>query len=32
MMNSGIELDIKVPNQTKYLSLIGRIAEDIADW
>lgn len=26
----GIELDIKVPNQTKYLSLIGRIGEDIA--
>ena len=30
MVNSGIELDIKVPNQTKYLSLIGRIGEDIA--
>ena len=30
MANSGIELDIKVPNQTKYLSLIGRIGEDIA--
>lgn len=30
MINSGIELDIKVPNQTKYLSLIGRIGEDIA--
>lgn len=30
MGNSGIELDIKVPNQTKYLSLIGRIGEDIA--
>ena len=30
MINGGIELDIKVPNQTKYLSLIGRIGEDIA--
>jgi len=30
MVNSGIELDIKVPNQTRYLSLIGRIGEDIA--
>jgi len=30
MINSGIELDIKVPNQTRYLSLIGRIGEDIA--
>jgi serine/threonine-protein kinase RsbW len=30
MVSSGIELDIKVPNQTKYLSLIGRIGEDIA--
>jgi serine/threonine-protein kinase RsbW len=30
MRNSGIELDIKVPNQTRYLSLIGRIGEDIA--
>lgn len=30
MVKSGIELDIKVPNQTKYLSLIGRIGEDIA--
>lgn len=30
MGNSGIELDIKVPNQTRYLSLIGRIGEDIA--
>jgi serine/threonine-protein kinase RsbW len=30
MENKGIELDIKVPNQTKYLSLIGRIGEDIA--
>jgi serine/threonine-protein kinase RsbW len=30
MINGSIELDIKVPNQTKYLSLIGRIGEDIA--
>ena len=30
MVNRGIELDIKVPNQTRYLSLIGRIGEDIA--
>ncbi len=30
MQNNSIELNIKVPNQTKYLSLIGRIAEDIA--
>jgi len=30
MGNQGIELDIKVPNQTRYLSLIGRIGEDIA--
>ncbi len=30
MENCGIELDIKVPNQTRYLSLIGRIGEDIA--
>lgn len=30
MDNRGIELDIKVPNQTRYLSLIGRIGEDIA--
>jgi serine/threonine-protein kinase RsbW len=30
MKSSGIELDIKVPNQTRYLSLIGRIGEDIA--
>lgn len=30
MENRGIELDIKVPNQTRYLSLIGRIGEDIA--
>jgi len=30
MVSRGIELDIKVPNQTRYLSLIGRIGEDIA--
>jgi serine/threonine-protein kinase RsbW len=30
MQNNSIELNIKVPNQTKYLSLIGRIGEDIA--
>lgn len=30
MKNRDIELDIRVPNQTKYLSLIGRIGEDIA--
>jgi serine/threonine-protein kinase RsbW len=30
MEKNSIELDIKVPNQTKYLSLIGRIGEDIA--
>jgi serine/threonine-protein kinase RsbW len=30
MENKEIELDIKVPNQTRYLSLIGRIGEDIA--
>ena len=30
MVKGGIELDIKVPNQTRYLSLIGRIGEDIA--
>ncbi len=29
-MNERIEVDIKVPNQTRYLSLIGRIGEDIA--
>lgn len=26
----NIEVDIKVPNQTRYLSLIGKIGEDIA--
>jgi serine/threonine-protein kinase RsbW len=30
MEKNSIELDIKVPNQTKYLSLIGKIGEDIA--
>lgn len=30
MNRNSIELDIRVPNQTKYLSLIGRIGEDIA--
>ncbi len=29
-MNEHIEVDIKVPNQTRYLSLIGKIGEDIA--
>jgi serine/threonine-protein kinase RsbW len=30
MDNKKIEVDIKVPNQTRYLSLIGKIGEDIA--
>jgi serine/threonine-protein kinase RsbW len=30
MDKKKIEVDIKVPNQTRYLSLIGRIGEDIA--
>jgi serine/threonine-protein kinase RsbW len=30
MGRNTIELDIKVPNQTRYLSLIGRIGEDLA--
>lgn len=30
MQKNEIEVDIKVPNQTRYLSLIGRIGEDIA--
>ena len=30
MDENEIEVDIKVPNQTRYLSLIGRIGEDIA--
>ena len=29
-MKENLEVDIKVPNQTRYLSLIGRIGEDIA--
>jgi len=29
-MKNVLEVDIKVPNQTKYLSLIGKIGEDIA--
>ncbi len=29
-MQEKIEVSIKVPNQTRYLSLIGRIGEDIA--
>jgi serine/threonine-protein kinase RsbW len=30
MGRNTIELDIRVPNQTRYLSLIGRIGEDLA--
>ena len=30
MENRNIELDIRVPNHTRYLSLVGRIGEDIA--
>lgn len=30
MAKNKIEMDIKVPNQTRYLSLIGKIGEDIA--
>lgn len=30
MPKNSIEVDIKVPNQTRYLSLIGKIGEDIA--
>ena len=30
MDKKEIEVDIKVPNKTRYLSLIGRIGEDIA--
>jgi len=30
MDKKEIEVDIKVPNQTRYLSLIGKIGEDIA--
>lgn len=29
-MKETIEIDIKVPNQTRYLSMIGKIGEDIA--
>ncbi len=29
-MNEKIEVDIRVPNQTRYLGLIGKIGEDIA--
>nr|WP_320115586.1 ATP-binding protein [uncultured Desulfuromonas sp.] len=29
-MENQLEVDIKVPNQTKYLSLIGKIGEDVA--
>jgi serine/threonine-protein kinase RsbW len=29
-MNEKIEVKIRVPNQTRYLSLIGKIGEDIA--
>lgn len=30
MEGNSIEVDIRVPNKTRYLSLIGRIGEDIA--
>ena len=29
-MTDNLEIDIKVPNQTRYLSLIGKIGEDVA--
>jgi serine/threonine-protein kinase RsbW len=29
-MKEKIEVDIRVPNQTRYLSLIGKIGEDVA--
>lgn len=29
-MNEKLEIDIRVPNQTRYLGLIGKIGEDIA--
>ncbi|NIQ95503.1 MAG: ATP-binding protein, partial [Desulfuromonadales bacterium] len=29
-MKDLIEIDIKVPNQTRYLGMIGKIGEDIA--
>ena len=31
MEDKKIQVDIKVPNQTRYLSLIGKIGEDIAN-
>ena len=30
MRNDPIELQIRVPNQTRYLSLVGRISEELA--
>jgi serine/threonine-protein kinase RsbW len=30
MDNNRIEIDIKIPNQTRYLSLIGKIGEELA--
>jgi len=30
MNKNNIEIDIRVPNQTRYLSLIGKIGEDLA--
>jgi serine/threonine-protein kinase RsbW len=30
MKKNNIEIDIRVPNQTRYLSLIGKIGEDLA--
>ncbi len=30
MGKKSIELDIRIPNQTRYLSLIGRIGKDVA--
>lgn len=30
MVRNAIELDIRVPSQTRYLGLIGRIGEDLA--
>jgi serine/threonine-protein kinase RsbW len=30
MEGNSIEVDIKIPNKTRYLSLIGKIGEDIA--
>ncbi len=30
MKNDPIELQIRVPNQTRYLSLVGRISEELA--